>query len=50
MITFYKGWIIQKNEYNYEYYKENYCDCPIRYAVSIDIAKINIDYFNRFYY
>jgi len=55
----YKGWIIQKNDYNYEsnaynnyeYYNGNDCDSPIRYCSTVDDCKENIDYLiNEFYY
>jgi hypothetical protein len=59
METKYKGWIIQKNEYNYdnnsymsyEYYNSNDCDCTIRHCSTVDDCKENIDYLiNKFYY
>ncbi len=48
----YKGWVIQKNEYNYEnnsylnyeYYNDNDCDCQIRHCSTVDDCKENIDY------
>jgi len=55
----YKGWIIQKNDYNYdsnaynnyEYYNGNDCDSPIRHCTTVDDCKENIDYLiNEFYY
>ena len=55
----YKGWIIQKNDYNYEsnaynnyeYYNGNDCDCPIRHCATVEDCKENIDYLiNEFYY
>ena len=55
----YKGWVIQKNDYNYEnnssfnyeYYNDNDCDCPIRHCSTVEDCKENIDYLiNEFYY
>ena len=55
----YKGWVIEKNDYNYEnnaynnyeYYNGNDCDCPTRHASTVEDCKENIDYLiNEFYY
>lgn len=55
----YKGWVIEKNDYNYEnnaynnyeYYNGNDCDCPTRHASTLEDCKENIDYLiNEFYY
>ena len=55
----YKGWVIQKNDYNYEnnsylsyeYYNGNDCDCPIRHCSTVEDCKENIDYLiDEFYY
>ena len=58
METNYKGWIIKENEYNYEnncylnyeYYNTNDCDCPIRHDITINDAKMNIDYLIKKFY
>ena len=55
----YKGWIIQKNDYNYnnnaynnyEYYNSNDCDSKIRHCSTVEDCKENIDYLiDEFYY
>jgi hypothetical protein len=51
MQTKYKGWIIQKNHYNYdnnsymsyEYYNGNDCDCFIQHGSTVEECKEQID-------
>jgi hypothetical protein len=47
----YKGWVIEKNDYNYikntylnyEYYNGNDCDCLIQHESTVEKCKEQID-------